>query len=58
MSPFFENLKKEAEANPTITLAVGAAVLTAMAKLIKAHGDAAGSRAYAKQVNYRIRRNK
>jgi hypothetical protein len=58
MSPFFENLKREAEQNPTLTIAVGAAFMTAAAKLIKAHGDSAGSRAFAKQVKYRIRHSK
>ena len=58
MNRFFENLKREAEANPTITLGVGAAFLTALGKLIQAHGESAGSRAYAKQVQHRIRQDR
>ena len=58
MNRFFENLKREAEANPTITLGVGAAFLTAVGKLIQAHGESAGSRAYARQVNHRIRHDR
>jgi hypothetical protein len=58
MNQFFENLKREAEANPTLTLGVGAAFLTALGKLIQAHGDSAGSRAYAKQVNWKIRQSR
>lgn len=58
MNRFFENLKREAEQNPTVTLGIGAAFLTAVGKMIQAHGDSAGSRAYARQVNYKIRRDR
>lgn len=58
MNRFFENLKREAEQNPTVTLGIGAAFLTALGKVIQAHGDSAGSRAYARQVNYKIRQER
>lgn len=45
-SQFIDNLKREAEANPTMALAVGAALITATAKLIDAHGRHKGSAAY------------
>jgi hypothetical protein len=54
MNKFFENLSRQAEDNPVMAMAVGAALLTALAKVIKAQGDSAGSRAYARQVNYKI----
>ena len=55
---FLLNLKQAAEDNPVVVLAVAASVLAASAQLIRAHGQAQGSRAYAKQVNYRINKNK
>jgi hypothetical protein len=58
MNPFFENLKREAEQNPTLTLGIGTAFLAALGKLIQAHGESAGSRAYARQVNWKIRNAK
>lgn len=58
MDRFLENLRREAEANPTMALAVGAAFLTAVSKLINAHGQSKGSRAYARDVERRIRQSK
>ncbi len=55
---FLNNLKAAAEENPVLVLMVTAAVMTAGAKLIKAHGEAKGSKAYAKQVAYRIAKGK
>lgn len=55
MKQFIENLKKSAEENPILAIAVGAGFITAVGKLIDAVGHAAGSRAYAKQVNYRVK---
>jgi hypothetical protein len=49
MDKFFENLKREAEANPIMALGVGAALLTAAAKLIEAAGSVPSKRAYAKK---------
>ena len=58
MNTFLENLKREAEANPVAALAVGAAFLTALSKVIQANGQAAGSRAYARHVNAKLRATK
>ena len=56
MNTFFANLKREAEANPTLTLAVAAGLLTAASKFIDASGRAKGSAAYARDVDRRIRK--
>lgn len=58
MNKFLENLKREAEENPVLAMVVSTALLTAVSKLIKAHGEAAGSRAYARQVNWKIKNAK
>jgi hypothetical protein len=58
MHRFFENLKRQAEDNPIMTLGIGAAVLTAVGKFIDAAGHARGSHAYAKDVNRRIKKSK
>jgi hypothetical protein len=55
MDKFMRNLKRQAEENPIMAIAVGVAVLTALGKFVDAAGHAAGSRAYAKQVNYRVK---
>lgn len=57
MNDFFVNLKREAEANPTIALAVATGLLAAAAKFIDAAGHAKGSNAYAKDVERRIKRD-
>jgi len=57
MNQFLENLKREAEANPTVTLAVAAGLFTATAKLIDAAGRHKGSTAYAKDVARRVKRD-
>lgn len=57
MKKFIDNLKRSAEENPVATLIVAAFVITATAKLVDAAGHAAGSRAYARQVNHRINSN-
>lgn len=48
MNTFLENLKREAEANPTMAMGVAAALLSATAQLVNAHGKHKGSAAYAK----------
>jgi len=48
-------LKRAWDENPLAVMGVGAAVVTAAAKLLDAASAAKGRRAYAKQVNYRIR---
>lgn len=58
MHRFVENLKRQAEENPIMTLGIGAAVLTAVGKFIDAAGHARGSNAYAKDVNRRIKKSK
>lgn len=58
MKKFLNNLKQTAQENPLMALAAGAATLTAVAKLVEASGNRAGSRAYAKDVDRRIKNNK
>lgn len=53
-SKFVQNLKKQAEENPVLVIMAVASVIGVTAKLISVVGHARGSRAYAKQVNYRI----
>jgi ribosomal protein L12E/L44/L45/RPP1/RPP2 len=55
MKQFIENLKQQAIENPMQTLAAVAAITLAGAKLIDAAGHAQGSRAYAKDVNRRVK---
>lgn len=55
MKKFVANLKRNVEENPMLTLATGAAVLTATAKIITAVGNARGSNAYAKDVKRRVK---
>lgn len=57
MTPFLENLKREAEANPTVALAVAAGLLTAAGQFINAVGRHKGSNAFAKDVERRIKRD-
>ena len=58
MNEFLNNLKREAEQNPILALGFGAALLTAMSKFIDAQGHAKGSRAYARDVERRIRKSR
>ncbi len=55
MNEFLENLKREAAENPTATIGIVAGLLLAAGKVIEAHGNAKGSRAYAKDVERRIK---
>lgn len=48
MNEFFENLKREAEAQPLLALGIGAGLLTAAAKFVEAAGSVKSKRAYAK----------
>lgn len=57
MNTFLTNLKREAENNPTLTLIVGTALITACGKFIDASGRATGSRAFARDVARRERRD-
>lgn len=58
MDQFFANLKREAEANPTMTLIVVTGLLAAAGKFIDAAGHHKGSTAYAKMVENSIRKSK
>jgi len=53
---YIKRLKQEFEANPLLVIGIGAAAVTAAAKLIDATSAAQGRRAYAKQVEYRVNR--
>jgi hypothetical protein len=55
MEKFINNLKAQAEANPMAALVIGTALLTAAGKFVDAAGSAAGSRAYARDVDRRIK---
>lgn len=55
MNEFLENLKREAAANPTMTLAILGGLFAGAAKLIDAAGHHKGSTAYAKDVERRIK---
>lgn len=48
MDQFLNNLKREAEANPTMAIVATAGLLTALSQVIKAVGDHKGQTAYAK----------
>lgn len=58
MNEFLENLKREAVANPTMTLVVVTGLLAAAGKFVDAAGHAKGSAAYAKMVDNSIKRTK
>lgn len=46
------------EENPVAFMAAAGTVLIGLSKVIEAHGNAQGSKAYAKQVQYRIAHQK
>lgn len=53
MKRYIDNLKRQAEENPVLTLAVGAAVITAIAKLIQVSTEHQNSKTWAKEVDRR-----
>lgn len=53
-----DKLKEQWNENPTAVLGVGALVTTAVAKIIDASSAAQGRRAYSKQINHKIKKNK
>lgn len=55
MKKFTETLTRSFQENPVVTIGVGAAFITSLAKFISAIGNARGSHAYAKQVNHRVK---
>lgn len=58
MDKFFSNLARQAEANPIGALIVGSMLMNAATKLIRVHHEGIGSRAYAKDVNRRVKASK
>jgi hypothetical protein len=58
MDKFIENLKTQAEENPVLALGVAAALITAVSKLVGATNDTRNSRAWAQEVQRRIRDSK
>lgn len=55
MTTWKDQLKKQWNDNPLQVVAVGALAATAVAKILSAMSEAQGRRAYAKQVDYRVR---
>lgn len=53
MNEFLNNLKRQAQENPMLALAAGAAVLTVVTKLLGAGVDARNSRVWAQEVSRR-----
>lgn len=50
MNDFLENLKRQAEENPIVALGVGAALITAIGKLVSSSVDAKNSKTWAREV--------
>jgi|1185.fasta_scaffold00931_6 hypothetical protein len=55
MNKALDKIKDAWNENPLAVIAVGALAVTATAKLIDAGSAAQGRRAYAKQVDHRVR---
>jgi len=58
MNEFLESLKRQAIENPIVALGVGAALITAMSKLVDSTSDSRNSKAWAKEVERRNRKSK
>lgn len=58
MDKAFENLKRRFEEDPVMVIVVGGFVLGAAARFIDALSGVKGRRAYARQVEHRIRRGR
>lgn len=56
MHKLIERIKVEWDNNPLTVVVVGTLAVTALAKFVDAMSAAQGRRAYAKQVNYRVKR--
>jgi len=54
-STFIRNLKRQAEENPLLAIAVGVTLIGAATKAIDAAANNHSKRAYAKQVNARLK---
>ena len=55
--PNTDALIRKFEENPIAFMAATGAVLVGISKVIEAVGNQQGSRAYSRQVNYRIKNN-
>lgn len=55
MTTWKDQLKKHWNENPLQVVAIGALAAGAAAKVLSAMSEAQGRRAYAKQVDYRVR---
>ena len=58
MDRFLENLRRQAEENPLVAMGVAAALITAISKLSNSHTDAKNSKAWAKEVDRRVKKTK
>lgn len=52
---YLDRLKQQFNENPVLVIAVGAAAVTAVAKLVDAVSAAQGRKAYAKQINHKVK---
>lgn len=57
MDRFIENLKNQAEANPVLAMGVAAALITSTSKLIDSLANAKNSKAWAKEVDRRVKKS-
>lgn len=58
MNKFLDNLKRQVEENPVFALATGAAVVQAMTKLVNTNTQRKNSKAWAKEVDRRVKTSK
>lgn len=57
MNEFLTNLQRQAEENPVIALGVAAGLITAISKLIDSSGNSRNSKAWAREVDRRIKQS-
>lgn len=55
---WYDQIKKQFDENPAQTVMVAALATTALAKLIDAVSVSKGRRAYARQIDYKIRQRR
>ena len=55
MDKFIANLQRQAEENPVLALGVAAGLITAVSKLLDATANTKNSKAWAKEVNRRVK---
>jgi len=58
MNEFLENLKRQAEENPVLAMGVAAGLITAISRLTDSHVNAKNSKAWAKEVDRRVKKTK